>query len=273
MKRSYHSVSHNFKLAVVAIFFALTLQRTIELFYFPDIEIMPDRVLLFLLFFIAVYLWAQELRDYYCLQNLYNDLLKAHDDLKQSQVDTISAIARIEEEKDADTKGHSDRVAKIALAIADEMGLSEEEKGALARAGILHDIGKIGIDDSILNKIGKLTDDEWKVIKDHPRKAVEILEPLRFLAAERKIIMNHHERYNGSGYPAGRKGEDIGRTALILAVADAFDAMNTKRPYRDALPRENIVSELKKARDTQLSARIVDLFLEILRKRPDLWEK
>ncbi|MCM8761350.1 MAG: HD domain-containing protein, partial [Candidatus Omnitrophica bacterium] len=107
----------------------------------------------------------------------------------------------------------------------------------------------------------------------HPQKAIDILEPLKFLAIERNMILNHHERYDGSGYPAGRKGNEICREALILAVADAFDAMNSSRAYRQALPREKIISELKNARNTQLSAEIVDIFLKLLEKRPELWEK
>ena len=272
-KKQYHTVSHNFKLAVVVLLFVVILTRLILLFYFPDTDILPDKVLLFVLLVIASYLWVQELRDYYILSGLHRKLEVAHEELKEAEIDTIAALIKTEEEKDVNTRGHSERVTKIALAIANEMGLDAESKRTLSRAGILHDIGKIGIGDAILHKIEKLTEAEWEVIRSHPRKAIEILEPLKFLAIERSLILSHHERYDGTGYPAGRKGDEISREALILAVADAFDAMNSIRAYRNPLPREKIVAELKKARDTQLSAKIVDVFLALLEKRPELWEK
>ncbi len=272
-QKTYHSVSHNFKLAVMLLLFVLILSRLVLLFRFPDTDIISDKVLLFILLFIAAYLWIQELRDYYHLSALHGELLCAHEELKQAEVDTIASLIKTEEEKDVNTKGHSERVTKIALAIANELGLSETSKNTLSRAGVLHDIGKIGISDAILHKIEKLTEAEWEVIKSHPRKAIEILEPLKFLAIERALILSHHERYDGKGYPGGQKGEDISREALILAVADAFDAMNSSRAYRGKLPREQILFELKKARDTQLSAKIVDVFLALLEKRPELWEK
>lgn len=273
LPKKYRSVSHNFKLAVMALLFSLILARLVVIFYFPGEEIISDRISLFIILFIASYLWIQELRDYYNLSELHHDLEEAHEQLKEAEVDTIASLIKTEEEKDVNTRGHSERVTKIALAIADEMGLDNETKKTLSRAGILHDIGKIGINDAILHKIEKLTEADWEVIKSHPQKAIDILEPLKFLAIERNMILNHHERYDGTGYPAGRRGSEICRESLILAVADAFDAMNSGRAYRSALPREKIVSELKKARDTQLSAKIVDVFLALLEKRPGLWEK
>lgn len=273
MPKKFHAVSHNFKLAVMALLFALILSRlTLQVFY-PGYEILPDEALLFVLLFIASYLWMQELRDYYHLLHMYRDLQAAHEQLKQSEIDTIASLIKVEEEKDVDTKGHSERVAKIAVAIAEEMGLDEETKSVIFRAGILHDIGKVGVDDTILHKVDVLTTSDWEAIKSHPQRAVEILEPLKFLAMERSLILSHHERYDGKGYPEGRRGEEIRIEARILAVADAFDAMNSCRAYRNNLPKEKIVSELEKARDTQLSAVIVDIFLGLLKRRPDLWEK
>ena len=119
----------------------------------------------------------------------------------------------------------------------------------------------------------KLTDEEWNVIKSHPDKGEEILKSLKFLSIERDIILSHHERYDGKGYPRGIKGSQIRLEALILALADAFDAMNSARSYRQPLSREAIVSELERSRDTQHSAKILDAFLGLLKKRPDLWEK
>jgi putative nucleotidyltransferase with HDIG domain len=271
--KSYRSVSHSFKLAVVALLFFLILVHLGMAFYFPNIDIISDKVVLFILLFIAAYLWIQELRDYYVLLALHKGLQRAYEQLKQSEIDTIAALIKTEEEKDVDTRGHSERVARISLAIADEMGMDAYAKNTIFRAGILHDIGKIGVNDTILNKVEKLTDAEWSVIKSHPRIAIEILDPLKFLARERNIILSHHERYDGKGYPEGLKGEEICIEARIMAVADAFDAMNSRRAYRDALPREKIISELNGARDTQFSAQIVDIFIRLLEKRPSLWER
>ena len=271
--KNYRNVSHGFKLAVVVLLFFIILTRLVSVLYFPKWEIISDKIALFIILFIAAYLWLQELRDYYFLLALYKGLQRAYEQLKQAEIDTIESLIKTEEERDVDTKGHSERVAKISVAIADAMGLTKEAKNTLFRAGILHDIGKIGVNDAILNKVEKLTDVEWEVIKTHPRKALEILEPLKFLARERSIILSHHEHYDGKGYPEGLRGEEICLAAMIMAVADAFDAMNSRRAYREALPREKIMSELKNARDTQLSAKIVDVFLVLLEKRPDFWEK
>jgi putative nucleotidyltransferase with HDIG domain len=271
--KGYRSVSHSFKLAVVALLFFIILLRLVFLFYYPDVDILSDKVTLFILLFVAGYLWVQELRDYYVLLALHKGLQRAYEQLKQSEIDTIAALIKTEEEKDVDTKGHSERVARISLAIADEMGLDTDSKNAIFRAGILHDIGKIGVNDAILNKVEKLTPAEWDVIKTHPRVAIEILEPLKFLARERNIIISHHERYDGKGYPDGIKGEEICLESRIMAVADAFDAMNSRRAYRESLPREKIVSELKSSRGTQLSAQIVDIFLALIEKNPDLWKR
>jgi len=267
------SVSHGFKQAAVALLFSLILVRLLIIVYMPGADIISDRIYLFVILLIVLYLWMHDLKDYYDLMKLHKELRIAQEHPKQAEIDTIASLIKAEEEKDINTKGHSERVTKIALAIAEEMGLNEDEKKTLSRVGILHDIGKIGIKDAILHKIEKLTMDEWEIIKSHPRKAIEILAPLKFLAIERGMILSHHERYDGNGYPAGLKGKQICRESLILAVADAFDAMNSNRAYREALPREKILVELREARDTQLSADIVDVFLALLEKKPELWEK
>lgn len=269
----FRRVSYDFKIAMVVLLFLLISIRLALVYYFPSSDILPDKILLFMLLFIVSYLWFQELRDYYDLWMLNRALQESHEQLKQAEIDTITSLVNAMEEKDLYTKGHSERVTKIALAIADELNLDTETKNIIARAGILHDIGKIGISDAVLNKVQKLTEDEWDIIKSHSEKGYEILRPLKFLETEKSIILSHHERYDGRGYPEGRKGEDIRREALILAVADAFDAMNSKRAYREPLSRENIITEFKKSRGTQHSTEIVDVFLGLLDKRPELWER
>jgi len=253
--------------------FALTLIRLACVLYVPSVEIISDKILLTVTLFIVIYLWIREVRDYQHLLSLHKDLQKTNEQLKASEIDMIASLIKAEEEKDGYTRGHSDRVTKIALAIAEEMDLDEEKKRLIGRAGILHDIGKIGICDSILCKKEELTDEEWRVIKSHPDKGDKILEPLKFLPKEREIILSHHERYDGKGYPRGLKGYQIQIEARILAVADAFDAMNSARSYRQPLSKEIIMSELEKSRDTQHSAKVLDAFLRLLKKRPELWEK
>ena len=267
------SVSNAFKLSMVVLLFALTLIRLTFTTYFPSIEIISDKILLAVTLFIVVYLWAREIKDYQRLLMLHKDLKGAYDQLEASEIDTIASLIKAEEEKDGYTRGHSERVTKLAMTIAEEMNLDEEKRRLIERAGVLHDIGKIGIGDAILCKKDKLTDEEWCVIKSHPEKGDKILKPLKFLPVERDIILSHHERYDGKGYPRGHKGPDIHKAALILAVADSFDAMNSRRRYRDPLTKDAIMAELNKARGTQHSSQVVDAFLKALKKRPELWER
>lgn len=267
------SISYEFKMTVVILLFLLTIARFLLLLFFPLIEIISDKILLSVLLVVLFYLWIQELKDYSKLLRLNEDLRQTHEQLKQAEIDTIASLVKTVEAKDIYTRGHSERVTAVSLAIAEEMRLSEQEKKIIARAGILHDIGKIGIVDAILLKKDKLTDEEWQVIKSHPEKAIKILNPLRFLHVENSVILSHHERYDGKGYPQGLKGEAIPQAALILAVADAFDAMNSERPYRKPLRKDEIMAELIKGRGSQHSPRAVDALLSVLDNQPNLWQR
>jgi len=272
-EKRYQSVSHDFKIAVVILLLAFTGIRLLLLQYFPSNEIIPDRFFLSVILSILFYLWVQEVVDFHRLSRLNYDLTHTHEQLKASEVDIIGALVKTEEAKDLYTKGHSERVTRIAVDIAEEIGLSDSKKNVISRAGILHDIGKIGLSDSILNKIDRLTDEEISIIRKHPEDGASIIEPLKFLSSEKDVIMQHHERYDGTGYPRGLKGEEINFEAMIIAVADAFDAMNSRRAYRKALERDAIIAELKKSRGTQHSPGIIDTFLKMLEKYPQLWEK
>lgn len=269
----YRSASHGFKITVVILIFSLTMIRLLLLQYFPANEIIPDKFFLFAVLGILLYLWIQELIDFRKLVKMNNELRLTQEYLKSAEIDTIGALIKTEEAKDLYTCGHSERVTKIALAIAKELSLSEDKKNIVNRAGVLHDIGKIGLSDAILNKKEKLTDDEFEMIKKHPENAAAILQPLKFLAAEKEVIMQHHERYDGKGYPKGLKAGEISFEAMIISVADAFDAMNSKRAYREVLDRGTIISELKNSRGTQHSPQVIDTFLKMLDKNPQLWEK
>lgn len=168
--------------------------------------------------------------------------------------------------KDRYTLGHSERVMEYALSIGKEMRLTDEELKILSIAALLHDIGKIEIPQDVLNKKEKLTNEEFELIKKHPIYSAEIIQPLANLGKLYPIVLYHHERYDGRGYPKGLKGEDIPLEARILSVADSFDAMLSDRPYRKSLSKEKAIEELKLGCNTQFDSRIVESFLKILLK-------
>lgn len=266
-------MTSDFKLWTMGFLFLLIFSQILFIFAYPEEIIIPTDTVLSIALVMIGYLWFQELQDRYKLQIFNNTLRKVQEDLKEAQIDTITTLVLTEEAKDPYVQGHSGRVAHYSMLMAREMGLSEKRQKIIETSSILHDIGKIGISDDILNKASKLDEDEWKMIKQHPQKAVEILSPLKFLEAEKNIIMHHHERYDGAGYPDGLKAEKIPLEARIMAVADTFDAMNSARPYRAPLAREEIRSELKRVAGLQLDYSVVTIFLDMLDKNPELWEK
>ena len=160
---------------------------------------------------------------------------QAYERLKAQSLETISALAAAMEVKDPYTSGHSQKVTELAIAIAQKMGLPPEEVENLRMAGILHDIGKIGIPDSVLNKPARLTSAEMVMVEAHPVISAQIVGKIEALAHLVPIIRHHHEWYDGKGYPDGLKGEEIPLLARILAVADGFEAMTSERPYRRAM--------------------------------------
>ena len=266
-------ISNTFKLWLVAIIFILTFFHLYSLYRYPQSDIVSNEILLGIVLVLVGYLWIQELRDRYRLQKINQALIETQRQLEHAEMGTIATLVLTEEAKDPYVRGHSKRVTRAAVEIAQELGLSEENCKIIERAGILHDIGKIGISDVILHKPDKLDEEEWTVIKKHPQRAAEILEPLKFLTKEIEIICHHHERFDGKGYPDGLKTEDIPLGARILAVADTFDAMNSERPYRKPLPEDAITAELKKNSGSQFDPRIVNTFLDLLKKKPSLWER
>ena len=168
------------------------------------------------------------------------------------------------EAKDEYTRGHSFRVAEYAALIAAELGWSPEEIQQLKHAAYLHDIGKIGIPDQILNKPSKLTEDEYNLIKQHPVIGAEILKDITFIPHIIEVARNHHERYDGNGYPDGLGGTDIPIHARIVSMADSYDAMSSRRIYRNALPQEMIRDEIVKNRGKQFDPQITDIFLQLM---------
>jgi len=188
-----------------------------------------------------------------------------YENLEMSYFSTVKALAKAIEVKDPFTFGHSERVTDYALAIATRLGLSDWEKRNIKYAAALHDIGKIGIARKILNKPGTLSEEEFVHVKTHPQLGDSIIEPVAFLKESREIILHHHERYDGKGYPDGLKGEDIPLGARILAVADSFEAMMSDRPYRRALDLEDALRELEINAGKQFDPKVVETFIELVR--------
>lgn len=186
--------------------------------------------------------------------------------LQDTYLGTIGALAAAIEARDPYTVGHSARVTQYSVAIAESMGLSNEEVEEIRLAGLLHDLGKIGVPDSILNKPGRLTDEEYTAIKMHPALSMRIIEPLPHLGNLIPMIYHHHERFDGHGYIEGKVGDKIPLGARIIAVADSYEAMTSDRPYRSALSREEAVNELRVNAGTQFDPEVVRHFLDLLEK-------
>jgi len=176
-------------------------------------------------------------------------------------LNTLRSLIASIEARDSYTKQHSERVTNYALQISHVMGLSAEERESLQFGGYLHDIGKIGVRDTILLKPGNLTEEEMAEIRLHPVIGEGIVRPLKFLPSERQVILYHHERFDGKGYPEGLEGERIPLLARILAVADTYDAMTSTRPYRRALSHDEAIRELKANSGTQFDPEVVKAFL------------
>ncbi|OIO39372.1 MAG: hypothetical protein AUJ75_01335 [Candidatus Omnitrophica bacterium CG1_02_49_10] len=202
---------------------------------------------------------------------IYNALL--YKNLQDVYLKTITALASTIDARDHYTFNHSVTVSVYAGMIAGEMSLSKEDTDSVMQAAQLHDIGKIGISDSILSKPGKLTDEEWGEIKLHSLKGAEILSSLTFMKDVIEMVEQSHEWFNGSGYPKGLKGDEIKLGSRIIHLADAVDTMASKRAYHNEYPVEYIKGELEKGRGKQFDPKIVDVFLNILKKKPGLLSK
>lgn len=191
------------------------------------------------------------------------------DNMKNSSMSSILSLASALEAKDPYTHGHSNRVAAYSTIIARKIGLSEERAGLIRQMALIHDIGKIGISDSILSKPGRLTEDEFRSVKRHPLVSLNIIKPLMAYNSEIYLVKSHHERYDGRGYPEGLAGEDIPIEARIMAVADSFDAMTSERPYRSAMTKEAAIKEIEKNKGRQFCPYVADVFINIILAMPD----
>ena len=198
------------------------------------------------------------------IKRINAELEETNEKLEQAYLDSVETLRYTVEAKDPYTRGHSDRVSEFSVLIGKKLGLPEEQLKILRIGGLFHDIGKIGIPDNILQKESKLTDDEYSEIKNHPSIGVHILGSAEIFKDIIPIVKHHHERYDGRGYPSGLKGEEIPYIARIAAVADTFDAMTSKRSYRDALDLQVVKDEIKRCEGTQFDPEIAEVFLEIL---------
>ncbi len=194
--------------------------------------------------------------------NLENKIL--YESIYSNIMDTLKSLISSVQARDHYTEEHSQRVTEYALKIAAEMSCSLKDMESLKIAGVLHDVGKIAVPDSILLKPGKLTAEEYMIIKNHPTIGENILRPVVLLEKERKIVQCHHERWDGKGYPLGISGTEIPFLARILMVADSYDAMTSNRPYHLPMPLEMAIAELLNNKNTQFDADVVDAFIKIL---------
>ncbi len=183
--------------------------------------------------------------------------------------ETVLSLAKAVEAKDKYTNGHSERVAHYARLIAEKAGMSETEQDDIYIIGLLHDIGKIGIPDTVLNKTSKLTDEEFAVIKTHTTIGAEILKNITEMPGIEQGARWHHERYDGNGYPDGIKGDEIPEFARIICVADAYDAMTSTRSYRDILPQEKVRAEFVRCSGTQFDPKFADIMIELIDNDPN----
>lgn len=199
------------------------------------------------------------------IKRINDELADANQKLEKAYMESIETLRYTVEAKDPYTKGHSDRVAAYSVLIGKKMGLSEEDQRTLMIGGLFHDIGKIGVPDSILRKPDRLTDEEYSEIKNHPSIGAHILAPATIFQEIIPIVKHHHEKYDGKGYPSQLAGEEIPLFARIAAVADTFDAMTSKRTYRDELPLDVVIAEIERCKGTQFDPQVADAFLDILR--------
>lgn len=192
-------------------------------------------------------------------------LTRLYEDLRSTYMHTIRALAQAIDARDHYTHSHSKSVAGYAVAIAEEMSLSTRDIEVIREAGEMHDLGKIGITDNILSKPASLTSEEWEEIKTHPGKGAEILKPLTFLNEVIQLVKQHHENYDGTGYPQGKKAEEIPLGARIIHLADAYEAMRSARSYRKIpMTKDEAAAEIKKHSGTQFDPKVVDVFLRIV---------
>lgn len=203
------------------------------------------------------------------IKKINNELSDTYEKLERAYLESIQTLRYTVEAKDTYTRGHSDRVSEFSVLIGNHLNLPDADINTLRIGGLFHDIGKIGVPDSILQKEAKLTDDEYSQIKQHPNIGIHILSHAKIFQNILPIVEHHHEKYDGSGYPGRLTGQDIPYLARITAIADSFDAMSSRRSYRDSLPMDVIIGEFKRCKGSQFDPELTDVFLDILENHFD----
>jgi len=207
------------------------------------------------------------------IREVNEKLKKSNEQIERAYLESIQTLRYTVEAKDRYTRGHSDRVSDYAMLLGERLNLSTREVKTLKVGGLFHDIGKIGIPDHILLKEGSLSPEEFNEIKKHPEIGKRILKNATIFNDIIPIVYYHHEKYDGSGYPEGLKGEEIPYLARITTIVDTFDAMTSSRSYRKAIPIEKVIDEIKKNAGTQFDPAITEVFLNILRNEYDKIEE
>lgn len=197
------------------------------------------------------------------------EVMAQHEKLARMSMQIVSTLSGAIDAKDTYTNGHSTRVAEYSRDIARRAGFSETVQEDIYMMGLLHDVGKIGIPDAIINKPARLTDEEYSVIKSHPQMGAGILKNITEFPKLSTGARWHHERYDGKGYPDGIAGEEIPTEARIIAVADAYDAMSSRRSYRDVLPQAQVRAEVEKGKGTQFDPVFADIMLSMIDEDTD----
>ena len=204
--------------------------------------------------------------------NRYQKLLQERAKLREANAQLLSAYeATIEglshalDLRDRETEGHSQRVTELTIELAKSLGVSDDEIMHIRRGALLHDMGKIGIPDSILHKPDKLTDEEWTIMRKHPQLAHDMLYPIEYLRPALEIPLNHHEKWDGKGYPRGLKGEEIPMAARLFAIVDVWDALTSDRPYRPAWSEEEALTYIREQSDKHFDPQVEDLFFKIIK--------
>lgn len=203
------------------------------------------------------------------IKKINEELSDTYEKLEKAYLESIQTLRYTVEAKDTYTRGHSDRVSEYSVLLGKHLNLPEEELNKLRIGGLFHDIGKIGVPDAILQKENKLTDDEYSEIKNHPSIGAHILSGATIFSDIIPIVKHHHEKYDGTGYPGRLKGEEIPYLARIAAIADSFDAMTSRRTYRNSLSLDVVISEFKRCRGTQFDPELDDAFLDIIENHFD----
>jgi HD-GYP domain-containing protein (c-di-GMP phosphodiesterase class II) len=204
---------------------------------------------------------------------MFNDLQRSNVEMNRAYVTTLGGWSRALELRDRETEGHTQRVTIITLELASELGMSDQERIHVHRGALLHDIGKMGIPDTILLKPGPLNEEEWEIMRQHPTYAFELLSTIPFLRPALDIPHYHHEKWDGTGYPLGLKGEEIPLAARIFAIVDVYDALVSDRPYRLAWSREDAVAYIAEQREQHFDPQVVDAFFKLMEQKTELFDR